>query len=58
MINSDRKFLGEDYFIFCNNLKSPYGALEHIGYDPTGGNSDGGNDEAIIVDLSKINENV
>lgn len=58
MINSDRKLLGEDYFIFCNNLKSPYGAFEHIGYNPIGGNSDGGNDEAIIVALSKISENV
>ena len=58
MINSNRKLLDEDYFIFYNNLKSPDGALEHTGDDPTGGNSDGDDDEAIIVDLSKINENV
>jgi tellurium resistance protein TerD len=58
MINKDRKLLGEDFFIFYNNLKSPDGALEHTGDDPTGGNSDGDDDEAIKVDLIKIDPNV
>lgn len=58
MINSDRKLLGEKYFIFYNNLLSPDGALEHTGDDPTGGNSDGDDDEAIKVDLSKIDASV
>lgn len=58
MIDSNRKLLQEDYFIFYNNLSSPDGALEHTGDDPTGGNSDGSDDEAIKVDLAKINPEV
>ena len=58
MINSERKLLGENYFIFYNNLNSPDGALEHTGDDPTGGNSDGDDDEAIKVDLNKIDTKV
>jgi tellurium resistance protein TerD len=58
MINSDRKLLGEDYFIFYNNLKSPDNSLEHTGDDPDGKSSDGDDDEAIKVDLSKIDPRV
>lgn len=58
MIDASRKLIGEDYFIFYNNLSSPDSALQHTGDDPTGGNSDGDDDEAIIVDLSKVNEKV
>lgn len=48
----------KNYFIFYNNLNSPDGALEHTGDDPTGGNSDGDDDEAIKVDLNKIDSKV
>lgn len=58
MINEDRKLLGESYFVFYNNLSSPDGALLHTGDDPTGGNSDGDDDEAIKVDLTKIDPKV
>jgi tellurium resistance protein TerD len=58
MINKDRKLLGESYFIFYNNLKSPDNSLEHTGDDPDGKSSDGDDDEAIKVDLSKIHEDV
>ncbi|QLC66002.1 TerD family protein [Flavobacterium sp. LPB0248] len=58
MINADRKLLGESYFVFYNNLSSPDGALLHTGDDPTGGNSDGDDDEAIKVDLAKIDDAV
>lgn len=54
MINKDRSLLGENYFIFYNNLKSPEGSLEHTGDDPDGKSSDGDDDEAIKVDLNKI----
>ena len=54
MINSERKLLGENYFIFYNNLKSPDGSLEHTGDDPDGKSSEGDDDEAIRVDLTKI----
>lgn len=58
MIDSNRKLVGEDYFIFYNNLKSPDDALTHTGDDPTGGNSDGDDDEAIVIDLEKVDSRV
>lgn len=58
MIDSNRKLVGEDYFIFYNNLTSPDGALTHTGDDPTGGNSDGDDDEAIVIDLDKVDSRV
>jgi len=58
MIDSSRKLVGEDYFVFYNNLSSPDGALTHTGDDPTGGNSDGDDDEAIIIDLDKVDARV
>ncbi|TGN26085.1 TerD family protein [Empedobacter tilapiae] len=58
MIDSSRKLVGEDFFIFYNNLNSPDGALTHTGDDPTGGNSDGDDDEAIVIDLSKVDSRV
>ena len=54
MINGNRKLISENHFIFYNNLKSPDGSLEHTGDDPTGSSTDGDDDEAIKVDLSKI----
>lgn len=58
MIDNARKLLDEDYFIFYNNLKSPDGSLEHTGDDPDGKSSDGDDDEAIRVDLNKIDDKV
>lgn len=58
MIDENRKLLGEEYFIFYNNLKSPDGSLEHTGDDPDGKSSDGADDEAIKVDLSKVHDKV
>jgi len=50
------RVLGDDYFVFYNNLKSPDGSVEHTGDDLTGGS--GGDDETILVDLSKVPANV
>ncbi|KZE80984.1 MAG: TerD family protein [Myroides sp.] len=58
MIDAQRKLVTEEYFVFYNNLKSPDGALTHTGDDPSGKNSDGDDDEAIIVDLGKIDNRV
>ena len=58
MINSNRKLVSENHFIFYNNLTSPDDALTHTGDDPTGGNSDGDDDESIIVDLNKVSSEV
>jgi tellurium resistance protein TerD len=74
MINSERKLISENHFIFYNNLcgrkhSSPidcernncspgiYGLI-HTGDDPTGGKSDGDDDEEIKIDLAKVSEDV
>ncbi|UFH31278.1 TerD family protein [Chryseobacterium sp. C-71] len=58
MIDSQRKLVSEDYFVFYNNLNSPDGALTHTGDDPSGKNSDGDDDEAIMIDLAKVDSRV
>lgn len=58
MIDSTRKLVEEEYFIFYNNLVSPDGALTHTGDDPDGKSSDGDDDEAIIIDLDKVDSRV
>ncbi|MEG1590044.1 General stress protein 16U [Chryseobacterium sp. MOF25P] len=58
MIDSDRKLVGDEYFVFYNNLNSPDGALQHTGDDPDGKSSDGDDDEAIIIDLEKVDPRV
>jgi tellurium resistance protein TerD len=58
MLNSSRMIPGENYFIFFNNTDSPDGSTRHTGDDPTGGNSDGGDDETIQVDLTKVDPSV
>ncbi|MGR7002550.1 TerD family protein [Yinghuangia aomiensis] len=46
------KVLGDDYFVFYNNLKSPEGAVEHTGDNLTGEGE--GDDETIMVDLTLV----
>ncbi|MCY0968635.1 TerD family protein [Chryseobacterium wangxinyae] len=58
MIDAQRKLVSEDYFVFYNNLNSPEGALAHTGDDPSGKNSDGDDDEAIMIDLDKVDARV
>lgn len=58
MLNTARKIPTEQHFIFFNNVDSPDGALHHTGDDPTGGNSADGDDETIMVDLSKVTSDV
>ncbi len=50
------RVLGDDWFVFYNNLTSPDGSVEHTGDDLTGGS--GGDDETILVDLTKVPERV
>lgn len=54
ILGDNRKLLSDDFFIFYNNLNSPDGAIEHTGDNLTGGDGDG-DEESIIMDLSKIN---
>lgn len=54
MIGSDRRIPAEGFFVFYGNTDSLDGALKHTGDDPTGGNSAGGDDESITIDLSRV----
>lgn len=64
MINDRRQIPSESFFVFYGmdktngELISPDGALRHTGDDPTGGNSVDGDDESIVVDLSKVDSRI
>ena len=58
MLGSNKKIPNDNYFIFYNNPKSPDGAMESTGDDTTGGNSDGGDDETLNVDLQKVDPSI
>lgn len=52
MVNSAGKVLGDQYFIFFNNLTSPDGSVEHTGDNLTGEGE--GDDEAIKINLTSV----
>ncbi|SEN29225.1 TerD family protein [Actinacidiphila rubida] len=56
LLCSGGRVLGDEYFVFYNNLKSPDGSVEHTGDELVGGS--GGDDETILVDLTKVPANV
>lgn len=58
MIDANRLIPLEGYFVFYGNTTSPDEALHHSGDDPTGGNSAGGDDEIIKIDLTKVNRDI
>ena len=58
MLGSNGKIPADEYFVFYNNQKSPDGSVESTGDDLTGGNSDGGDDETINVDLTKVDSQI
>jgi tellurium resistance protein TerD len=58
MIGENRLIPAEEFFVFYGNLDSPDKAVHHTGDDPTGGNSDGGDDETIEVNLSKVDPRI
>jgi tellurium resistance protein TerD len=58
MIDSSRTIPAESFFVFYGNPDAADGSLHHTGDDPTGGNSDGGDDESIIVDLTKVDPRI
>lgn len=58
MINERRLIPSEPFFVFYGNTDSGDGALYHTGDDPSGGNSDAGDDEIIEVDLKKVDPSV
>lgn len=54
MLNDAKKLPADKYFVFYNNMTSPDGALALSKDDRTGSSSDGGDDEQIAVDLTKV----
>lgn len=58
MLGGNKKLPQDEYFVFYNNQKSPDGAVESSGDDLTGGNSDGGDDETLTVDLTKVDSRI
>lgn len=53
ILGPNSKLVADEYFVFYNNAKSPDGAVTHTGDNLTGDGD--GDDESILVDLSKIN---
>lgn len=55
-VGTDRKSVGDLFFVFYNNLRSPDGAIEHTGDNRTGEGE--GDDESIDVDLTALSPEV
>ncbi|MEU2896927.1 TerD family protein [Streptomyces sp. NPDC006967] len=49
---SGGRVMGDDYFIFYNQLTSPDGSVEHTGDNLTGEGD--GDDESLLVDLPRV----
>lgn len=58
MLGENGKLPADEFFVFYNNTKSPDGAVESSGDDRTGGNSDGGDDETLTVNLPNVDSRV
>lgn len=56
LLDSSEKLKDERNFVFYNNLKDPSGAITHTGDNRTGDGA--GDDEKILIDFTKIPENV
>lgn len=56
IMGDNKKLLADEFFVFYNNLKSADEAVEHTGDNLTGDGD--GDDEQILVDLSKIDPRV
>ncbi len=52
VLGENKKILSDQHFVFYNNLKTPSGAVEHMGDNLTGDGD--GDDEQVQIDLSKI----
>jgi tellurium resistance protein TerD len=50
------RVVGDEYFVFYNNLESPDGAVTHTGDERVGSRE--GDDETILVDLPKVPQRV
>jgi tellurium resistance protein TerD len=53
LLCSNGRVLGDEYFIFYNNLKSPDGSVEHMGDELVGGTG-AADDEVVKVNLAQV----
>ena len=58
MLGVDGQIPQQDYFVFYGNQMAPDGSVESTGDDLTGGNSDGGDDETLNVNLTKVSPQI
>jgi tellurium resistance protein TerD len=58
MLGENGKIPTDKFFVFYNEPKSPDGAVESSGDDTSGGNSDGGDDESLMVDFAKLDPRI
>ncbi|OEU88080.1 chemical-damaging agent resistance protein C [Streptomyces abyssalis] len=58
LLCANSRVLGDDYFVFYNNLKSPDGSVEHTGDELVGGTGGEDDDETVLVDLTLVPANV
>ena len=58
LLGSNGKVSSDSDFVFYNNKFSADGAVQGADDDRSGGNSDGGDDETIQIDLSKVSSSV
>ena len=58
MLGDNGKLPQDEFFVFYNNQHSPDNAVESSGDDLTGGNSDGGDDETLTVNLAEVDSRV
>ncbi len=54
LLGKNGKVINEKDFVFYNNISARNGAVKSSGDDRTGGNSDGGDDEQIFIDFTKL----
>ncbi len=52
LLCSGGRVMGDEYFVFYNNLKSPEGSVEHTGDNLTGDGD--GDDEVVLVNLDLV----
>jgi len=53
MLNANDRIVGDDWFVFYNQLVSPDGSVRHSGDNKTGAGA--GDDEVINIQLSRVN---
>ncbi|MFJ6214705.1 TerD family protein [Streptomyces sp. NPDC092296] len=56
LLCANGRVLGDEYFVFYNNLRSPEGSVEHQGDNLTGEGE--GDDEVVVVNLDLVPQQV